>query len=319
MTETLQVPRSDRKFRNLEKIPREFSGFLKWIFNRDREAWPIWIDSNPGPAPAARVTGQLRITFINHSTFLIQVDGANILTDPVWSEWAGPMRYIGRKRVQVPGIRFEDLPEIDAVLVSHNHYDHMDIPTLKSLEEKFSPFFITGLGNREFLEKQGLLKVEELDWWDYTNLPNGKKVFFVPAQHCSGRAPWNIDKTLWGGFVTESSMGQIYFAGDTGFGRFFEQIHERFPDIRVALLPIGAYKPRWFMSPVHIDPDDAVQAHKILKPQLSIGIHLGTFPLTDEGIDAPARELEKALKRHGMKKEEFIVPGFGKTIILSNN
>jgi L-ascorbate metabolism protein UlaG (beta-lactamase superfamily) len=187
------------------------------------------------------------------------------------------------------------------------------------LEEKFSPLFAVGLGNKKFLEKKGLGRVEELDWWEKISLPGGRSVYFVPAQHFSGRAPWNIDRSLWGGFVIESSQGRIYFAGDTGFGKFFDQIHEKFPDIEVALLPIGAYEPRWFMGPVHLNPDDAVQAHQILKPELSIGIHLGTFHLSDEGIDTPAKQLEKALKEHGVDTKEFIAPGFGETVTVLNN
>ncbi len=243
----------------------------------------------------------------------------NLLTDPIWSEWAGPFPYVGRKRVRAPGLNFDDLPVIDAVLVSHNHYDHMDIPTLKALEEKFSPLFVSGLCNKKFLEKKGLGRVEELDWWENTSLSSGRSVYFVPAQHFSGRAPWNIDRSLWGGFVIESLQGRIYFAGDTGFGTFFDQIHERFPGIEVALLPIGAYEPRWFMGPVHLNPDDAVRAHQILKPQLSIGIHLGTFHLSDEGIDTPAKQLEKALKEHGVDTKEFIAPSFGETVTVLNN
>ncbi len=288
-------------------------GFLKWIFTRKRAAWPKWVDSKTGAAPATS-SAELRVTFVNHSTFLIQVDRMNILTDPIWSDRAGPASFIGAKRVRAPGLRFDDIPLIDVVLVSHNHYDHMDIPTLKALEKKFSPLFIVGLGNKKFLENRGLNRVLELDWWEKTQLPSGKNAYFVPAQHFSGRTPWNMNKTLWGGFVIESSTGEIYFAGDTGFGKFLDEIHERFPNIILALLPIGAYEPRWFMSPVHMSPDDAVRAHQILKPRLSVGIHLGTFHLSDEGIDAPGAELEKALRECGQVQQDFVIPGFGETI-----
>lgn len=319
MIETMQAPRNGSKFKNPGNRPSGFSDFLKWILNRKREAWPGWIDSNAGPAPVARVEHGLRITFINHSTFLIQVDGMNILTDPIWSDRAGPVSFVGAKRVRVPGLKFEELPVIDVVLVSHNHYDHMDIPTLKALEKKFSPLFVVGLENKKFLEKQGLSRVEELDWWEKISLPNGKDLFFVPAQHFSGRYPWNIDKSLWGGFVMETTMGQVYFAGDTGFGKFFEEIHNRFPDIKVALLPIGAYEPQWFMGPIHLSPGDAVLAHKILRPKISIATHLGTFRLSDEGVGTPALQLEETLREHQVKPEEFIVPVFGEPVILSDN
>ncbi len=290
---------------------------LKWLLSRKRERWPKWIDSKPGSAPLARVDYELRVTFVNHSTFLIQVDGINILTDPMWLDRAGPLSFIGAKRIRAPGLNFEELPFVDVVLVSHNHYDHMDMPTLKKLEEKFSPLVVAGSRNKKFLEKNGLSRVEELDWWESISLPNKRKLFFVPAEHFSGRSPWNINKSLWGGFVIESSLRHIYFAGDTGFGKFFEQIHERFPDIRLALLPIGAYEPRWFMGSIHLNPEDAVQAHKILRPKLSIEIHLGTFQLSDEGLNAPSQQLKTALKEHGMEPEEFIILDIGETTIMS--
>ncbi|VVB95002.1 Beta-lactamase superfamily domain protein [uncultured archaeon] len=312
--------RTGSKFKNPERQSHGFADVLKWIINRKRADWPTWIDSKPGPAPVSRVTGdEVRITFVNHSTFLIQVDEMNILTDPIWSDRAGPFSFVGAKRVRAPGLKFEELPPVDAVLLSHNHYDHMDIPTLKALDKKSSPLFLTGLDNKKFLENKGLSRVNELDWWEKNSLSNGRSVFFVPAQHFSGRTPWNIDKSLWGGFVIESSHGQIYFAGDTGFGKFFEQIHENFPDIKVALLPIGAFEPRWFMSPIHMDPADAVRAHQILKPGLSIGIHIKTFHLADESIDAPGEQLEKNLRENSVEPEEFIILDPGETVTVSSS
>ena len=309
------------KFKNPENPSHGFADFLKWIFNRKRAKWPKWIESKPGALPVSRVNaGEIRVTFVNHSTFLIQVDGINILTDPIWSTWAGPLSFVGTKRIRAPGIKFEELPPIDAVLVSHNHYDHMDMPTLKALEKEFSPFFVVGLGNKKFLEKNGLKRVEELNWCEKTFLSNDSRVFFVPAQHFSGRTPWNIDKSLWGGFMIESPQGQIYLAGDTGFGKFLEPLHANFPNIKVALLPIGAYEPRWFMSPVHMNPGDAVRAHQILKPIVSIAAHIGTFHLADEGIDAPKEQLEINLRENGIDPKEFIIldPGESVTIMLND-
>lgn len=310
------APREGNVFKNLESTHRRSTDVFKWISSRKREPWPAWIDSEPGPAPPAHIEQGLNVTFINHSTALIQTDGMNILTDPVFSDRAGPVSFLGSKRVRAPGLRFADMPAIEAVLLSHNHYDHMDLPTLKALEKRFSPLFVAGLGNKKFLEKEGLRRVIELDWWERTSLPGGKAVHYVPAQHFSGRTPWNIDRSLWGGFVIESSQGGIYFAGDTGFGKFFEQIHEKFPDIRLALLPVGAYEPRWFMSPIHISPEEAVRVHLLLKPSLSIGIHLGTFRLADEGIDAPSTQLDKALREQGVVPEEFIILDPGKTMSI---
>jgi len=304
-------------FKNLESTPRRFNDFFKWISTRKREPWPNWIDSEPGPAPPARIEQGLNVTFINHSTTLIQTDGINILTDPVFSDRAGPVSFIGTKRVHAPGLRFDDLPAIDTVLLSHDHYDHMDLPTLKVLEKRYSPFFVAGLGNKKFLEKEGMKHVVELDWWERTDIGD-KAVHFVPAQHFSGRTPWGIDRTLWGGFVIEGSQGGIYFAGDTGFRNFFEKIHEKFPEIRLALLPIGAYEPRWFMSPIHISPDEAVSAHLLLKSSLSIGIHLGTFRLADEGINDPYMNLNKAIREQGVEPEGFIILDPGGSVKMGN-
>lgn len=307
-----------RKFKNPEKSSRRFADVFKWLFNRKRADWPKWIDSKPGSAPVSQANSdEIRITFVNHSTFLIQVDGINFLTDPIWSDRAGPLSFVGTKRVQAPGIKFEELPLIDAVLVSHNHYDHMDMPTLKALEKEFSPLFVVGLGNKKFLEKKGLTRVEELNWCEKTSLSNGNSVFFVPAQHFSGRTPWNIDKSLWGGFMIESSLGQIYYAGDTGFGKFFERLHSNFSNIKVALLPIGAYEPRWFMSNVHMNPEDAVRAHQILKPKVSIGAHIGTFHLADEDFDAPEEQLRIKLRENCVDSKEFILLAPGESVTVS--
>ncbi len=310
-------PREAGVFKNLENTPGRFKNVMKWISTRKREPWPDWIDSEPCPAPPARIEQGLRVTFVNHSTALIQTEGMNILTDPVFSDRAGHVSFLGTKRVRAPGIRFTDLPTIDIVLLSHNHYDHMDLPTLKKLEKRFSPLFVAGLGNKKFLEKEGMRRVVELDWWERTSIGD-KSVHFVPAQHFSGRTPWNIDRSLWGGFMIESSQGGIYFAGDTGFGKFFERIREKFPDIRLALLPIGAYEPRWFMSPIHISPGEAVRVHLLLRPAISIGIHLGTFRLADEGIDTPSVQLDKALMEKGVEPEEFIILDNGGSISMAD-
>ncbi|PWB50054.1 MAG: hydrolase [Candidatus Methanoperedenaceae archaeon] len=307
------------KFKNTEKPSHGFADLLKWIFNRKRAKWPKWIESKPIVGNVSQANGdEIRVTFVNHSTFLIQVDGINILTDPIWSTWAGPLSFVGTKRIRAPGIKFEELPLIDVVLVSHNHYDHMDMPTLKALEKEFSPLFVVGLGNKKFLEKKGLKRVEELNWCEKASLSNGS-VFFVPAQHFSGRTPWNIDKSLWGGFMIESSQGQIYYAGDTGFGNFFEHLHANFSNIKVALLPIGAYEPRWFMGPIHMNPEDAVRAHQILKPKVSIGAHFGTFHLADEGFEAPKEELAINLSKNDVDPKEFIILNPGESVTIMPN
>lgn len=282
------------KFINAGEV--EANGFLdvmKWMVNRDQGDWS-YVDFSPGPAPPAQVDSGCRVTFVNHSTFLIQVDGLNILTDPVWSKRVSPFSFAGPKRMRPPGIRFADLPPIDVVLISHNHYDHLDKSTLQRLEERDQPTVIAPLGNAAYLRSIGCSVVVERDWWEDT-LVQAMPIRLVPAQHFSGRGLFDRDKTLWSGFVIESQWGNIYYAGDTGYGDFFKAIGQRYDSIDVAILPIGAFKPKWFMSPIHIGPAEAIQAHKDVNSQFSIGCHYGTFPLADDGMNEPQTQLQQLL------------------------
>lgn len=294
-----------------------FTDMVKWQFTREPGVWREYIDLSPGPPPPARVaTGELRVTFVNHSTVLLQIDGLNFLTDPIWSDRAGPVSWAGVKRVHSPGIRFDDLPPIDAILLSHNHYDHLDLPTLRRLRDKWNPPIYTGLGNDRYLAKKGFTKVTALDWWQATTGPGGMKITFLPAQHFSGRSLTDHFKTLWGGFYLDSSSGGVYFAGDTGYASHFRQIRERLGAPRLALLPIGAYEPRWFMAKMHTNPEDAVKAHLELGAAASMGIHFGTFRLADDGQDQPVADLQKARERSFIAPEQFFTlsPGEGKNL-----
>lgn len=302
-----------RVFRNEVHRERSFWRFLSWITTRKPG---MWSDSHVNKAfakPESRVmTKAIRTTFVNHATVLIQVAGVNILTDPIWSERCSPVSFAGPKRVRAPGVRFDDLPPIDIIIVSHNHYDHLDLETLQRLRERDNPQIFVGLGNKLLLEKHGFHKVTELDWWDHKNLQSGLKLWSVPAQHFSGRGLVDRNKTLWTGFVIESPNGVIFFAGDTGFGPHFGQIHERFGDVTVAVLPIGAFMPREIMRHMHMNPDEALQAAQVLRARHSIGVHFGTFRLADDAEDEPIVELKKAQPKfaHG---SWFLVLDFGES------
>jgi L-ascorbate metabolism protein UlaG (beta-lactamase superfamily) len=295
-------PRSDhfdgKRFHNPNFVEQDDDSFLKWMLTREPGRWRKWTDVPPGPPPQRRVDGgRLRLTLINHASTLIQMDGVNILTDPIWSERCSPVSWAGPKRHRPPGIRFEDLPPIDAVLVSHNHYDHLDRPTLRRLRP--SPV-ITPLGNAAWIPG-----ARELDWWQSTEV-KGVRITIVPAQHFSARAVSDRDASLWGGFVISGPSGNVFFAGDTGWGPHFAQIRERFPSIRLALLPIGAYLPRWFMRPVHIDPNEALDAHAALGAKTSVPMHYGTFRLGDDGETQPLEDLRGAISARGTRGVDIL-------------
>ena len=315
------------RFHNHQSGWQSEASFLHWMMNRERGPWRDWVDAPPGPPPPDRVAdGALRVTFINHATTLIQMDGVNILTDPIWSDRCSPVSFAGPKRHRPPGIRFEDLPKIDVVLVSHNHYDHLDLPTLRRLRREHAPRIFTPLGNGPIIDGRraprpqatGVSPVatgsntprqdaaalrarrpsSELDWWQSAQ-HDGITITAVPSQHFCARAISDRNRTLWGGFVISGPSGNVYFAGDTGWGKHFAEIRERFGDIRLALLPIGAYLPRWFMKPAHISPVEAVEAHQVLGAKTSVPIHFGTFDLGDDGELEPLENLRKAIAARG--------------------
>lgn len=206
-----------------------FIDHMKWMWEMETVEWPEWIDDPPQPPPVSHVKeGKLRINYINHATVLIQMDGINILTDPNWSERAGPFSWVGPKRVRAPGIRMEDLPNIDIILISHDHYDHLDIPTLKRLHDSHQPIILVGLGVKSRLESIRGKHIVEMDWWQEYRYTTDLRITFVPARHNSGRGLFDKNRTLWGGFAIDGSAGRVLFMGDTAFGEFLKEIKKEF-------------------------------------------------------------------------------------------
>lgn len=269
---------------------------LRWQLNRNQGPWETRPTDVAQSLPAHHFDG-VRVTLVNHSTLLIQTHGVNVLTDPIWSEAAGPGGRIGPRRFREPGIRFGDLPPIDAVFVSHSHYDHMDLPTLGRLHTEHNPVFVVGLGNADNLAKAGIERhrVEERDWWQAVELNHDVSLLVTPARHWSKRSALDTNRTLWGSFVLRHAQQPLlFFAGDTGFGSHFSDIQQDVGDVPVALMPIGAYLPRWFMQDNHLSPSDALKAASDLGSSVIIPIHFGTFALGDDGQDEPLVELLNA-------------------------
>ncbi len=291
---------------------RGFLDVLRWKLTSRPEPSPRFVADVEQSKPPSRVEGrELRVTLINHSTVLLQQDGSHILTDPIFSERASPLASIGPRRRRMPGVRWEDLPRIDTVLLSHNHYDHLDLATLRRLANGGQSQFIVPAGVARLLRSRSIGPVHELDWGESLPLAQAT-IHCVPALHFSARGIFDRNRTLWCGYMIEAADRMVYFAGDTGFGGHFATIRERFGAPRLALLPIGAYEPRWFMSPIHMDPQDAVRAHDILGARTSIAIHHGTFQLADDGLDTPKRRLSECAPR-----DSFLVLGNGQSVTLS--
>ena len=279
----------------------------KWMATRDRKRWRT-IETPHGPPPPERVTGGgVRVTWVGHATALVQVAGLNLLTDPIWAHRCGPLSRVGPRRFRRAALRREDLPPIDAVLLSHDHYDHLCVETLRFLRDDHAPRIFTGLRVGEILAKHRIPGAVELDWWDSAELAPGVRVTFTPAQHFSGRGVHDRDRTLWGGLFVDTPAGGVFYAGDTGYGPHFREIRERLGAPRLALLPIGAYAPRWFMSPVHMDPAEAVRAHQELGAETSVAVHFASFALADDGQFEPERDLAAALAETGVSPEAFRV------------
>jgi len=312
-------------YRNLQQHPDHgFFDFLRWRFGggpKDPSVVPPGglpefvppivapdLNSINHPDPDS-----IQVTWIGHASFLIQVHGLNILTDPMFSERASPVSFAGPKRLAPPGVALKDLPKIDAVIISHNHYDHLDSETVKALGN--APRYSVPLGFAPWFEKRGITNVQELDWWGSAEL-GGLRFHAVPAQHFSSRTPFDRNEMLWSGWVIETPAGKVYFSGCTGYAPLFQEIGTRLGPMRLSFIPIGGYSPRWFMRAMHVDPPEAVRIHQDVQSEQSVGMHWATFKLTDEHLSEPPVYLNKALKEAGITEDKFIVMKIGETRVF---
>jgi L-ascorbate metabolism protein UlaG (beta-lactamase superfamily) len=308
-----------KKFHNLDptlKGGKNLFHVLKWRFLNPLIKWPRQKDDALTPELSLSIKkDECAITWVNHATALVQFEGFSALTDPVFSKRVSPISWLGPKRVKNPGLMLSELPKIDVVVISHNHYDHMDLASIKTIWHMYQPLIIVPLGNAQIIRSLGIDKVLELDWWGSHQFSDAHQVILTPAQHWSARGIFDRYKALWGGFIIKSFDIKVFFAGDTGYNSHFKMIRKRFGKMDFSLLPIGAYEPRWFMKDNHMNPSEAVKAHVDLESQMSMGIHFDTFQLSNEAIDDPVKDLNKSLAKHSISPEIFIAPKIGQTVL----
>jgi L-ascorbate metabolism protein UlaG (beta-lactamase superfamily) len=288
--------------------PKSRLDLLRWQLGANRKKWPDWVAGGEDRPPQRVADNRWRISFVGHVTLLVQTAGLNILFDPVWSERASPFSFVGPKRVNAPGIAFDDLPPIDVVLVTHNHYDHLDTETLARLAYAHRPRVIAPLGNDTIMRAvMPSIRTEAHDWGDRIDLGAGCAATLVPARHWSARGLFDRNKALWCAFVIETPAGRIFYVGDSGYGdgSHFRSVRDRHGPIRLACLPVGAYEPRWFMREQHMNPEEAVRAFRDCGAEQALAHHYGTFQLTDEAYDAPGQALEIARRAAGIRRERF--------------
>jgi L-ascorbate metabolism protein UlaG (beta-lactamase superfamily) len=292
---------------------QRFSDFLKWRVTARRGPWP---DSVPVETtrPPARVPGKdLQVTYVGHATVLLQTQGLNILTDPIWTDRASPVPFAGPRRVAVPGVPFDQLPPIDVVLVSHNHYDHLSLPTLKRLQEQFDPLVLTPLGNDRIIHAAiPTMRVATLDWGGSRALTDGMHIALEPMQHWSARGLGDQRDALWGAFVMVAPGGPIYFLADAGHApNLTARFLETYGQPRFSLLPVGAYEPEWFMQYAHLTPAQAVDTFTALGSGHAMGTQHEVFPMADEAYAAPRQAVAQALARAGIPADRFRLPRVG--------
>jgi L-ascorbate metabolism protein UlaG (beta-lactamase superfamily) len=294
--------------------PNKKKGFFTFLWmrmNTEWSKWPEWVRVNQVENVPAKVEGDaVKVSFINHASFLIQTQGLNILTDPIFSKRCSPVSFAGPKRVHQPAIDILNLPKIDLIIISHDHYDHLDMDTIEFLRKRDRPKIIAGLGVGQYFEDYP--HFIELDWWEKDRFNEKLLVHFVPVQHFSGRRLTNRNTTLWGGYVLQFKNKQIYFGGDSGYGDHYQKTFEKFGAMDISFLPIGAYEPRDFMQYAHMNPKEAVMAHQDLRSKQSIGMHFGTFQLTAEPYKEPLEKLLHEKKLQKISEKDFITLDYGK-------
>jgi L-ascorbate metabolism protein UlaG (beta-lactamase superfamily) len=330
MTRPTKPHHTPEGFRNNYPTPPRGS-FWRWQQERWRNGLPRipaggyhFEQKRPDAAALRHNRSQPTLTWLGHASFLLQLAGRNLLTDPHLTERASPLAFAGPRRVVPPALALHELPHIDAVVISHNHYDHLDLGTVRHLARQAggSPRFFVPLGLKAWFAGHGMREVVELDWWEQAAQWD-LRFHLVPVQHWSARNAWDRDKTLWGGWMVEQSAVadaeadfRFFFAGDTGYSRDFHDIAARFAPIDLAALPIGAYEPRWFMQVMHVNPEEAVRIHQDLKARHSVAMHWGSFVLSDEPLDEPPHRLAAACRAAGVTSEQFFLMQHGETRAL---
>ena len=290
---------------------------LRWWLTSRGTPWPKQVELAPQPPPPGPRGEEIVATWIGHATFLLQTTRGNFLTDPMFSPRASPVAWAGPQRVHPPGIAFEALPPIDAVLLSHDHYDHCDTDSLRRLARAHAPVFVAPLRHHDLLAAAGANRIVELDWWQSHALGGTASVTLTPTRHWGNRLGTPRDHRLWGGFFLTLGTKRLWFAGDTGFdAELFREIGRRCGVPDLALVQIGEYEPRWFMAPMHLNPAEAVQLHGEVGARLSVAMHWGTFQLTDEGRDEPVRALVAARAAAGLQEDEFRVLAPGQSLVI---
>lgn len=313
MEESLKRNQKGR-FVNLHdpKIRRKPTDFLLWMFGFFRDQpFDLVPEGFSYPVPDEKCDPRKPwAMWIGHSTYLVSIGGKHLLTDPIWSNRCSPVPLCGPKRKIPPAVPLDALPKIDYVLISHDHYDHLDRPTVERLFARFPDLlFVVPTGLKKWFQRLGIKKVVELSWWEEASIDSLFKISAVPSQHYSGRKSTHVNESLWAGYVVEDliSSKTLYFVGDTGYNPHdFKEVGKRFPRIDLSLIPIGSYSPRKFMAPVHIEPKDAVKLHMDVNSKLSLGMHWKTFRLSEEPMNQPPFDLYHAMRKEGLDPANFL-------------